>query len=316
VLGNAMHELMTLKGKVAAAAKVLVEKYHIAMQQPGVFNAEYEDAHKKATDLWDQLRQRALVAQEATNELGTRARAFWACRRLSLGAPPGNSCTARFEEYDKMGMDAVSKDDVMDDEINMMENITAAGVTELADSSCTNVGNVMTTTSTVRAELACQLQWVFAKVLEMLRKSRELLANYVPYMKQYGGTTDEFCEQVPTCKGFRQNMTRIRADVTNDIIAVQRLGGIPSIPPSPLVSILSPYLHPPKLRLRVASILQVDILAKVLSFPELPKKSAREKNISGHWDRLLAQIFDARLVGIAVWTDCPLFHKSTGRTSN
>ena len=50
-------------------------------------------------------------------------------------------------------------------------------------------------------------------------------------------------------------------------IAVKVLGGIPSIPPSPLVSFLSPSLHPPKLRLRVASILQVDIQTKVRKIP-------------------------------------------------
>ena len=52
-------------------------------------------------------------------------------------------------------------------------------------------------------------------------------------------------------------------------IAVQVLGGIPSIPPSPLVSFLSPSLHPSKLRLRVASILQVDIQTKVHKIQEL-----------------------------------------------
>ena len=60
-------------------------------------------------------------------------------------------------------------------------------------------------------------------------------------------------------------------------IAVWRLGGIPSIPPSPLVSILSPSLHPPKLRLRVASILQVDIQTKVRKIQEFTKIPGREK---------------------------------------
>ena len=62
-----------------------------------------------------------------------------------------------------------------------------------------------------------------------------------------------------------------------DSIAVWSLGGIPSIPPSPLVSILSPSLHPPKLRLRVASILQVDIQTKVRKIQEFTKIPGREK---------------------------------------
>ena len=60
-------------------------------------------------------------------------------------------------------------------------------------------------------------------------------------------------------------------------IAVQVLGGIPSIPPSPLVSFLSPSFHPPKLRLRVASILQVDIQTKVPKIQEFTKISGRKK---------------------------------------
>ena len=56
-------------------------------------------------------------------------------------------------------------------------------------------------------------------------------------------------------------------------IAVRVLGGIPSIPPSPLVSFLSPSLHPSKLRLRVASILQVDIQTKVRKIQELLENS-------------------------------------------
>ena len=62
-----------------------------------------------------------------------------------------------------------------------------------------------------------------------------------------------------------------------EAIAVRVLGGIPSIPPSPLVSFLSPSLHPPKLRLRVASILQVDIQTKVRKIQELTKIPGREK---------------------------------------
>ena len=58
-----------------------------------------------------------------------------------------------------------------------------------------------------------------------------------------------------------------------ECIAVQVLGGIPSIPPSPLVSFLSPSLHPSKLRLRVASILQVDIQTKVHKIQELLENS-------------------------------------------
>ena len=42
---------------------------------------------------------------------------------------------------------------------------------------------------------------------------------------------------------------------------------------SPLVSILSPSLHPPKLRLRLASILQVDIQTKVREIQEFPEES-------------------------------------------
>ena len=60
-------------------------------------------------------------------------------------------------------------------------------------------------------------------------------------------------------------------------IAVQVLGGIPSIPPSPHVSFLSPSLHPPKLRLRVASILQVDIQTKVRKIYEFAKIPGRGK---------------------------------------
>ena len=56
-------------------------------------------------------------------------------------------------------------------------------------------------------------------------------------------------------------------------IAVQVLGGIPSIPPSPLVSFLSPSLHPSKLRLRVALILKVDIQTKVHKILELLENS-------------------------------------------
>ncbi len=44
----------------------------------------------------------------------------------------------------------------------------------------------------------------------------------------------------------------------------------------------------------------VDILAKVLSLQELPKKSASAKNISGHCNRLLARNADARLAGIVI----------------
>ena len=55
------------------------------------------------------------------------------------------------------------------------------------------------------------------------------------------------------------------------------LGGIPSIPPSPLVSFLSPSLHPSKLRLRVAPILQVDIQTKVRKLEEFAKIPGREK---------------------------------------
>jgi len=62
-----------------------------------------------------------------------------------------------------------------------------------------------------------------------------------------------------------------------DIIAVQVLGGIPSIPPSPLASFLSPSLHPPKLRLRVVSILQVDIQTKIRKIQEFTKIPGREK---------------------------------------
>jgi len=43
-------------------------------------------------------------------------------------------------------------------------------------------------------------------------------------------------------------------------------------------------------------IVQVDILAKVLSLQNY-KRNQLEKNISGHWDRLLAQDFDVRLAG-------------------
>ena len=60
------------------------------------------------------------------------------------------------------------------------------------------------------------------------------------------------------------------------------LGGIPSIPPSPLVSFLSPSLHPPKLRLRVASILQVDIQTKVRKIQEFAKIPGREKTDWGN----------------------------------
>ena len=48
-------------------------------------------------------------------------------------------------------------------------------------------------------------------------------------------------------------------------------------PSIPLVSFLSPSLHPPKLRLRVASILQVDIQTKVRKIQEFTKIPGREK---------------------------------------
>jgi len=65
------------------------------------------------------------------------------------------------------------------------------------------------------------------------------------------------------------------------LIAVRRLGWIPSIPPSPLVSILSPSLHPPKLRLRVASILKVDIQTKVRKIQEFTKIPGRKNTDCG-----------------------------------
>ena len=46
-------------------------------------------------------------------------------------------------------------------------------------------------------------------------------------------------------------------------------------------------------------IFQVDILAKVLSSQELPKKSSLEKRW-GNAARLFAQNFDARLAGIVI----------------
>jgi len=64
----------------------------------------------------------------------------------------------------------------------------------------------------------------------------------------------EVAHQCPTSK-----LEQAHAKCLCNFIAAWRLGGIPSIPPSPLLSILSPSLHPPKLRFRVASILQVDI---------------------------------------------------------
>ncbi len=47
-------------------------------------------------------------------------------------------------------------------------------------------------------------------------------------------------------------------------------------------------------------ILQVDILAKVLSSQELPKKSSFLKKMWGNAARLFAENFDARLAGIVI----------------
>ena len=63
----------------------------------------------------------------------------------------------------------------------------------------------------------------------------------------------------------------------NKYIAVRVLGGIPSIPPSPLGSFLKTSIHSPKLRLRVASIIQVDIQTKVRKIQEFAKIPGREK---------------------------------------
>ena len=39
--------------------------------------------------------------------------------------------------------------------------------------------------------------------------------------------------------------------------------------------------------------------------PEITKELSLSKNFLGHWDRLLAQKFDARLAGIVIWSDRP-----------
>ena len=57
-------------------------------------------------------------------------------------------------------------------------------------------------------------------------------------------------------------------------------------------------------------LIPVDILAKVQDVRELPKTSDFEKVIWSIIARLFAENFDARLAGIVIWPDDPLFEKN------
>merc|ERR1719181_522498 len=102
---------------------VLLEHYKRLMKRDPKDNrkdveAVYLASRKTTSDLQAQLRQRAQLAKKATLELAVQAKAFQECRRKNAGTSPGNTCAKRFKEYDMMGVDEVSADDVMDDEAN------------------------------------------------------------------------------------------------------------------------------------------------------------------------------------------------------
>jgi hypothetical protein len=58
-------------------------------------------------------------------------------------------------------------------------------------------------------------------------------------------------------------------------------------------------------------LIPVDILAKVQDVRELPKKSRLWKIIRSNTARLFAENSGARLAGIVIWPDDPLFEKKS-----